>query len=310
MSLDQFPYPVEQLARLPAEVQQALAPHLSRTPDRPVLVIPPFQQFGRQARQPGSGRRFDWLFGSSHPVHAPEWTLALTADRLIAAARHATPATLEVTTIPYDSMIAFEWGAILLYSWIDIVWANPDIRRTRIEYNTVGETHLRPRLESLQRAVNARCRLPATAGQPIDLRPLFQQSMKFYNMLTLHALLSDERVYTCCFEPGRRSRWRWRRGHEGVLWAMTDQHGLLIREPRESHPYGVIYTFCPRGEIRQARLLEVEQNVELHLTVGAAGYEVHAAFPATRATDLMASLEPLLRQGAAVIGPVELDHAQ
>lgn len=303
MSRDHFPYLVEQVTSLPADTQQILTSHL---PDRPLLVIPPFQHFGRQVRWPTPRRRFDWLFGSGRPSQSPEWTVALMADHLIAVARHGASVGPEVTVIPYDSMIAFEWGAILLYSWIEIVWTDPGIRRTRIEYNTVGEPLLRPVLETLQRAVGARHRLPSVAGQSVDIEPLFRQSMKFYNMLTLHALLPDERVCTYCFEPAHRSRWLWQRGREGLLWAVTDQHGLLIREPRESHSYGVIYTFCPRGEIRQAQLMDAEDNVELRLRVGAPGYEVRAVFPPARTTDLAASLKPLLRQGIEVMIPVGL----
>lgn len=308
MSLDNFPRPVDNLAHLPSDVQQILAPHVSQPSDRPFIVIPPFQHIGRQVQRPG--QRWGWLFGSGRPWRSPEWTLALTDDHLIVVARPAAPTALEVTVIPYQSMIAFEWGAILLYSWIEIVWADPDIRHTRIEYNTVGEPFLRSVLSTLQQAAIAQHALPPIAGRPVDVEPLFQRSMKFYNMLKLHALLPDERVFAYRFEPTIKSKWLVRRGREGLLWAVTDYHGLLIREPESSYPYGVIYSFCPRGQIRNARVTETDRDAELHLTLGAAGYEVSAAFPSAHAAELRASLPLLAPQAVDAPAPVGSDYGR
>ncbi|HTP08000.1 MAG TPA: hypothetical protein VMP08_07105, partial [Anaerolineae bacterium] len=229
MGMEDFPYPVKQVTQLPDSVQRALRDQLNDAPAS-LLVIPPFRHIGRL---PGGAPRDSRLHGSPR-ASSPEWTLALTGDRLIAVARQRETSQLEVTTIPFESMCAFEWGAILLYSWIDIVWAGPDLRHTRIEYNTVGEPFLRELLATLQRAVLARRQQPFSAREPVSIEPLYDASMKFYNMLRLHALLDDEYTEAYCFEPTIRPRWFWDRGREGLLWAVTNYHGLLIREPRES----------------------------------------------------------------------------
>lgn len=294
MSLDQFPYPVEQIAQLNTAVQQALASQMHQLVVKSILVIPPFQLTGRrQAARPT--RRFDWLCGTSQPSRTPEWTLLLTAERLVAAARDTSTANVEVTLIPLASLIAFEWGSILLYSWIDLVWADPALRHTRIEFNAVGEEYLRPLLATLRRATLDRTPPVVDQRTPLTDDQIWALPMKFANMLN-HALLPDEHVYTMCFEPTLRPKWLRRHSREGWLWAVTNRHGLFIREPRESYPYGVVYTFCPRGEIREARLVETERAVELHLTVGAAGFEVTGIFPPARATELAASLQPLTSQ--------------
>jgi hypothetical protein len=295
MGMEDFPYPVAHVTQLNSAVQQALSDQLGDSPAS-LLVVPPFRHIGRLPGGSGKGSR---LRGSVRR-QSPEWTLALTGDRLIAVARQPMTAQIEVATIPFESMVAFEWGAILLYSWIDVVWADPALRRTRIEYNTVGEPLLRELLATLQRAILARRQQPLAADRPVSIEPLFDASMKFYNMLKLHALLDDEYTESYCFEPTIRPRWFWGHGREGLLWAVTNYHGLLIREPRESYPYGIVYTFCPRAEIREARVVETEQNVELHLAIGEPGFAVKGAFSPARQAELTASLELLREHRVAV----------
>ena len=295
MGMEDFPYPVTHVTQLHDAVQQALSDQLGDSPAS-LLVIPPFRHIGRL---PSGTPKGSWLHGSTR-ASSPEWTLALTGDRLIAVACQRTTSQVEVTAIPFESMFAFEWGAILLYSWIDIVWADSDIRHTRIEYNTVGEPLLRQLLATLQRAVLARCQPPPDTHSPASIAPLYDASMKFYNMLRLHALLDDEYTEAYYFEPTVRPRWFWGHGREGLLWVVTNYHGLLIREPRESYPYGVVYTFCPRDEIREARVATTEQDIELRLTVGRAGWEVSGVFSLARQAELRASLEQFSEQQVEV----------
>jgi hypothetical protein len=297
MGMEDFPYPVTHVNQLNSTVQQALGAQLNGS-SAPVslLVIPPYRYIGRL---PGGMPRGSWLHGSTR-VSSPEWTLALTSDRLIAVARQRATSQVEVTAIPFESMFAFEWGAILLYSWIDIVWADPDLHHTRIEYNSVGEPLLRELLATLQGAVLARRQPPFGIHSPVSIEPLYDISMKFYNMLRLHALLADEYTEAYCFEPTIRPRWFWGKGREGLLWAVTNYHGLFIREPRESYPYGVVYTFCPRDEIREARVATTEHNIELRLTVGQPGWEVAGIFSLARQAELRASLEQFSEQQVEV----------
>ena len=150
MGMEDFPYPVMHLTQLHDVVQQALSDQLGDSPAS-LLVIPPFRHIGRL---PGAMPKGSWLHGSPR-LPSPEWTLAMTGDRLIAVARQRATSQIEVTAIPFESMFAFEWGTILLYSWLDIVWADPDLRHTRLEYNSVGEPLLRGLLATLQRTILA-----------------------------------------------------------------------------------------------------------------------------------------------------------
>lgn len=303
MSLDQFPYSVDQLSQLKPMVQQAVLSQVSiQTTIRSIVVIPPDQHLGRQPGRSGQ-------FFVSRPGRAPEWTLALAVDRLFVVARDTLTANVEVTIIPLTSLIAFEWGSILLYSWIDLVWADPNLRHTRIEFNTVGDEYLRPLLAALRRATLDHTPPVIDQRVPLTDDQIWTLPMKFVNMLN-QALLPDEHVYTYCFEPTLRPKWLRRRGREGLLWAVTNHHGLFIREPRESYPYGVVFTFCPRGDIRKARLVETERAVELHLILGAAGFEVTGIFPPASAKELAASLQPLTSQGAVVPALIGPDHVR
>lgn len=287
MSKYRFAYTVELVTELDSAVQQALADQLhTRTTFKSLLVIPPDVHLGRQP-----GRRF-----KSRPGRAPEWTLALTDDCLFAVALDTVSANVEITVIPLASMIAFEWGVILLYSWIDITWADSGLHHTRIEFNTVGEKFVQALLAALRRAVLAR--LPPI----VDPRPELTEGrirtlpLKFANMLLLYALLPGEQVYAYCFEPTIKPRLFWGRRRAGLLWAVTNQHSLFIQEPLESYPYGVIFTFCPRGEIRDARVVATEQECELRLTLGDPGLEVKGVFSLARQAELTASVEQLREQ--------------
>jgi hypothetical protein len=288
MSLLHFPYPIKHITELPTPVQQALR---SRTQSsetfQSILLIPPFQHLGRR---PG---RQNWLSGSG-VWRTPESTLALTEEHLFVVARDTATSHVETTVIPLKSMIAFEWGIILLYSWIDIVWADSELHRTHVEYNTVGESLLQPWIETLRRVTLAR------TAPPIEHRSAISEAqlrtalpMKFANMLLLHALLKDEFVYTWSFEPTRKPKWFWGGWRDGLLWAVTNYHSLLIREPREAFPYGAVFTFCPRSEIREARVVENDQGLELRLTLGEPGFQVTGLFPLTRRDELVANLELL-----------------
>ncbi len=289
MSLLHFPYPIEQITELPATVQQALRSQTqSNESFRSILLIPPFQHLGRR---PGPRT---WLSGSG-PWRTPESTLALTEEHLFVVARDTSTTNVEMTVIPLKSMIAIEWGIILLYSWIDIVWADSDLHRTHVEYNTVGEPLLQPLIELLRRAVLARAAPPIEHRSPVTKEQLRAAlPMKFANMLILHALLKDELVYTWVFEPTRKPKWFWGGWREGLLWAVTNYHSVFVREPREAFPYGVVFTFCPRREIREARVVEKDQYLELCLTLGEPGFQVTGLFPLTRRDELMANIELLM----------------
>ncbi len=290
MSKYRFPYSVKLVTELDLAVQQALTDQLHiQTTFKLLLVIPPDVHLGRQ---PGQRLR-------SRLGRIPEWTLALTDDRLFAVARDTVTRRVKITIIPLESMIAFEWGVILLHSWIDIVWADQGLRHTRVEFNTVGEDFLRALLSALRQAVLTRLprmvdpRAALTEGQ-IGTLP-----MKFANML-LRALLPGEQVFAYCFEPTIKPRWFWGHRRAGLLWAVTNQHSLFIQEPLESYPYGVTFMFCPRGEIRAARVVATEQKSEVCLTLGDPGLEVTGVFSPTRQAELTASLELLIGQQVAV----------
>lgn len=285
MSVYRFPHPITDITELDAAVQQALSlpAHLIETPQS-ILVIPPDLQL---RQRPGR-------LVKSQSRSMPERTLVLTSDRLIVIARDTATASIEVTAIPLASMIAFEWGVILLYSWIDIVWADSGLRHTRIEFNTVGEEHLRSLLAALQQAMLTRITPiidQRTALTEAQIRTL---PMKFANLLLNGALLADEHVYTTIFEPTIKSKWFWRRSRDGLLWAVTNYHSLFIREPSESYPYGAIYTFCPRGEIRDARVIENNQQAELRVTLGDLGFQVSGVLSLARQAELRAVVQRLM----------------
>jgi hypothetical protein len=291
MSKYRFPSSVKLVTELEPAVQQALADQLPiQTTFKSLLVIPPDVHPG-----PPPGRRF-----RSRPGRVPEWTLALTDDRLFAVVRDTVTAYVEITVIPLASMIAFEWGEILLYSWIDIIWADSGLHHTRIEFNTVGKNFLQALLAALRQAVLARLPLIVDPRTELTEGQIWTLPMKFANMLLLYALLPDEQVYTYCFEPTIKPRWFWGRRRASLLWAVTNQHCLFIQEPLESYPYGVIFTFCPRGEIRDARVVATEQECELRLTLGDPSFEVKGVFSPARQVELTASLELLSGQQVAV----------
>jgi hypothetical protein len=126
----------------------------------------------------------------------PERTLVLTSNQLIVVARNTATASIEITAIPLAFMIAFEWGVILLYSWIEIVWVDSGLRHTRFEFNTVGEDYLRLLLAALQQVVLAHEMLNSHGNPTVEMevRPA----------------------------GGAHGRAAVHRSHDGVLTAYTD----------------------------------------------------------------------------------------
>jgi hypothetical protein len=295
MSAYQFPYLVDRFDDLDATVQQVLmAEARSSASYRMIVAVPPYQHFGK------AGSRSTWL-GLAPPGPALAYTLAVTSNDLTVVTRHPATGRLDVTLIPFAAMVAFELGVVLLHSWLGIVWADTSLRRTRIEYNAVGEPHIRSLLAMLQRAAFARQGQPSIHHAPVDVEPLFGLSMKFYDALRHRALLADEQLHAWVFEPGRKPNRLGRGGRLGILWAVTNYQGILIRDTREAFPYGSVYAFCPWGTVRNAQVVEHGRRAELCITVSHHNYLIKAEFPLTRAADLVTSTTVLPPQLIAAL---------
>ncbi len=280
-SEERFPRAVERIEVLDVPVREALWQHLYVTAQvRQILVLPPYEHWVE-----GEGWR-RWLL-LYRKLQTPERTVVLTDTALLIASREHAGAQAVVTQVPLCEMLAFELGTMLLRGWLQITWRRADsVEQIVLDFNTVGFRKMRALLAVLQNelaeAEPAERESPALSRSEIERLPL-----KFLNLLRLDALLPGEKVLALVFEPTALRRWIFGLGgREGKLWAVTDQHSLLLREPPHLFPYGEVTTFCPRRCVRAVNAIETARGIELQLCLGAGDYVLSTTFKAERAIEV------------------------
>jgi hypothetical protein len=184
-----FPMPVRSLDDLPpgarAIVQQR------RTPPS-MLRIPPGAYPFRRAVW-GVELPFGWR-------RTPERIL-LFDQEMITVIEVDPQGNTTTTEIPLASLIKIHHAAILLYSYLELVWVEgPHVEVKKIEYNSVGQ-HLIEREIDRVRALHPPCLPPALAGErETILAPL---PLKFRNYMR-SSLLNDEHLLAAVFQPAIR----------------------------------------------------------------------------------------------------------
>lgn len=185
-----FPTLVTSVETLSAPLQEALRPHCSETSH--IVRIPPgyypFRRVVGKIHLP-----FGWR-------QTPERILAFDPEAIIIV--ESNPAGLVTTTpVPRTALFKIHVFVFLLYSYLELVWADRDHVETRtFEYNTVGERFVLQGIDRL-RAAYPPALPPAPVGdQKAMLTPL---PLKYRNYLR-DSLLPDEQLYTAIFQPAIR----------------------------------------------------------------------------------------------------------
>jgi hypothetical protein len=167
------------------------------------------------------------------------------------------------------------------------------VANLQIDFNTVGLRYIRDLLTSLLSEIGSpeHERIGDRPNSPQD--ELGELPLKFLNALCVDALLPGEQVEAIVFQPTIRPRFFRRDERDGILCAVTGLHVLLIREPLSLLPYGEVFTFCPRSRLREARVMERGNGIELQLFLGSRAHLVSARFALEYAEKLRAAIHLL-----------------
>lgn len=182
-----FPTLVTSVETLSAPLQEALRPHCS-TESHIVRIPPGYYPFRRAVGK--IHLPFGWR-------QTPERLLVFDPDAIIVI--ESNPAGLVTTTpVPRTALFKIHVFVFLLYSYLELVWADRDHVETRtFEYNTVGERFILQGIDRLRAAYPA-CLAPTPVENRAEmLTPL---PLKYRNYLR-DSLLPDEQLYTAIFQP-------------------------------------------------------------------------------------------------------------
>ncbi len=158
--------------------------------------------------------------------------LALSDQRLIVGVQAVPRGEVPLVALPYDAIVAWELGVILLYGRLDL-WGEQDgaIVRTSIEFNTVGLAMIEAALAPLERHTLGSTRQNAPRARPplsIDIDLPFKFGNFLHDALLpgepIRALLFQEAVLAPVFRFWRRML------TPGTLIVATDRRLLVIRE--------------------------------------------------------------------------------
>jgi hypothetical protein len=177
-------------------------------------------------------------------------------DRLlIAGARKGAKG--ESFYVPFADVIHIEFGMILLYSWMKLVFGRNDYKTVTIPFNTVGIEEFRTAFNLIRRALDT-APFASEASRP-DTAEL---PLKFQNALS-RWMSGEETLIELAFQPEVRTSWHGllslfeRQIAPPLLAALTTHQLMLITEEpsqfgvgrKREGQYGHIYTYCPLSRI-------------------------------------------------------------
>lgn len=270
-SLRDFSTRVAGLNLLTAPVQTALAGHIQHTEEVQQIIHIPSTRVPQILE--GAWTRFNHLRPAGR---SPETVLVSLAERLLIVTLPNRGSPPVVRAIPIADILSVELGSVLLFAWLSIRWAQDgQLACTHIFFNSVGEDIFAEVVERISQTWARQANLPSGKhGRGLDLlEPL---PYKFKNIIANRLLLPDESLEQVIFRP---AVWRKRLGifpqlvEPNLALLVTNLHALVMYESKGggSSRYGVIFRYCPRQALGQARLESGPQAALLDLVLERAG---------------------------------------
>lgn len=270
------------MAKLP-QVPKGIAshPYAVQSPgDLPVSLQPPAEQALEPSEPiqsifvvPAQTFPHGW-FGARY---VPEQALLFTSQGILHIQDADTlgqPASATYLRAP--DLLYARLSLLLLYGQLELVGQVRDaLTRIVVEFNTVGEHHLRPGLRHLVHlALSQTTALPASQTQVETVwRELNRLPMKFANGLRYHGLQPGERLLGFVFQPDIWThRWRFfpHQISATTLLALTDHQFIILEEEKKGKEanYGWIFTFCPLAGVTGIELEPARVWPELRIRLG------------------------------------------
>ena len=276
-----FAQKVDRLEDLDPVVCQALQAALGPGEEVLTLIKVPSQFIDEEQKK--ETRRF---FFSIRRILTPEWVLALTGKRLLLAAGSEPGAVPVLFSLPFENILSFQRGSVLLFSWIEFrVVQDGQLKRTRIYYNTVSSPLFEDLSSSVRGFINAQNGRAAMSeeGNGQFLQPL---NFKFKNLISLYLLMPGEEIQAIIFRP---SMWNkglsfFRRHVAANLAVVTsDSYFMLVEEnlSEAKTNYGMIYSYFPLHSVKGLSVYAEEEKLELVVSMQLRDVEqeVRVVFP-------------------------------
>ena len=273
----QFPVDVRSVSELPEPVGEALR---SRQPDqsiRRIIKIPAHEYPVRRTTW-----RIELPFGWRT---TPDRTLAF-GDREITVVEVDQHGLLTVTPIPLDALVEIHVMEVLLYAFIEFIWAgSAGVETKRAEYNSVGSTLIQRAVDQV-RATFPPCLPPVARVQSgISLAEL---PLKFRNHLR-RSLIPSEQLLAVTYQPAiRRQRVRlhpYLSPNRAV--AVTERCLIFVEDQRHRRrwldsvdtDYSVVRRFFPLSHVQRLSFDPASEVHWLNLQVGISDITHTAAIP-------------------------------
>ena len=266
--LSRFPRVFYSFDELEPAVEQAIAGRLERGESvRQIIVAPRQKLLDAHKAQRWRSLFLPWVW-------TPDWVLALTNHRMLVATIDHPRTAPSVTSIRTEDILSFEWGAILLHSWIEWTQASQGrVERTRVHFNSVGQNLFKRVLDSQRHDLAAQTGRVAER-QDRRLAYLADLPLKFLNLITIELLLPDEQVQAVVFQPAVWTR------HRGILrrqkaaalaLVLSNYHILVAQEELTGRPdsWGLVTRFYPLDRVRQVTLEQEQDTLWLNLVLEA-----------------------------------------
>ncbi|MBE7469151.1 MAG: hypothetical protein DPW09_16305 [Anaerolineae bacterium] len=273
------------MAKLP-QIPRGIASH-PYTVQNPEELPLSLQHSAEQALEPGESIQSIFVVPAQIFPHGwfgaryvPEQALLFTSQGIFHIQDADTPGQpASATYLRALDLLYTRLSLLLLYGQLELVGQARDIlTHITVEFNTVGEHHLRPGLRHLVNlALSQTTALPASETEVETVwRELNRLPMKFANGLRYHGLQPGERLLGFVFQPDIWTR-RWRflphQVSANTLLALTDRQLIILEEEKKGNQanYGWIFTFCPLAGVAAMDLKPAKTWPEVQIRLGRGG---------------------------------------
>lgn len=289
---------VDRLDDLDPEIVQAIQAEL--TPGEQTLIL---LKVPSQVVEEG-GKDSKRFFFNSRRILTPNWILALTAQRLLLVSVTPAGVVTQLQAIPFEHLLSFQMGSILLFSWIEFSSLQQGrIRPTRIYYNTSRSELFEELSIQLRTLISGQKALasPSTEVESPLLNPL---SYKFRNMISMYLLLPGEQIQSLLFRPAIwQGRSFYRRELAANLAIVTSHFYFMLAEENMSNTkakYGMIYSYIPLARVKDLSVRQEPERLQLLLTTRLQNLEQEfkVLFPPERENELKAFVDQFNRRHA------------
>lgn len=276
-TLDRFPKMIRSIETISVPVAEVIRQHQSVDSIPYMIVIPP-GAYPVPRTAWGFALPFGWR-------KTPERTLVFGQDTLMVIEVEQSKVSTAIS-IPLAALFEVHLFQMLLYSWIELVWADHGgVKVIKVEYNSVGERLI------WRGVTQIRNTFPRHTFQGSDTQPgmdLADFPFKFRSYLH-GSLMAEEHLATAVYQPAIRPKpKRWQRFiSPNRTVAVTDRNIIVIEDQRNRFrrgdvadaDYAISQHFHPLAQLQHALVESGSDADRLRLRFGNENATYDVAIP-------------------------------